>query len=82
MKKLLFALICLIMMACSEGPHRITYKVYWPDAPKTYVKVIDDAPYLGSDRGTNFLKVGSITGPDVIVTSAPIEIIKVEKLEK
>lgn len=82
MKKVKWFLISLLILcSCSEGKHTVTYRVYWPDKVKTYTVTIDDKPYLGSDRGTNFLKVGSITGPDIIRTSAPIEIVNIKKLE-
>ena len=82
MKKILIALLALLMIACSAGKHRVTYTVYYPGNTVTKTVIIDDAPYLGSDRGTNYLKVGRVTGPTVIETSAPIELNDVVKLEE
>lgn len=82
MKKLSgFLISLLILCSCSKGKHIVTYRVYWPNNVRTYTVTINDKPYLGSDRGTNYLKVGNITGPTIIETNAPIEIINIKKLE-
>ena len=57
------------------------YNVYYPNNTKHYTIIIDDTPYLGSDRGTNYLKIGGATGKSIIKKSAPIEIEKTIKIK-
>lgn len=85
MKKfILLALTALIMVGCGhkQQKYKIYYKVYYPNNTQSYCVIIDDEPYLGSDRGTNYLKVGSNTGSSIIKTSAPIELVKAVKLKE
>jgi hypothetical protein len=82
MKKILTVLFAAFIISCSNERHQVTYTVYYPGNTVTKTIIINDTPYLGSDRGTNYLKVGSITGPTVIETSAPIELKEVKKLEQ
>jgi len=83
-KIILLGLTALIVAACGhkQQKYKIYYKVYYPNNTKSYCAIIDDEPYLGSDRGTNYLRVGSITGPSIIKTSAPIELAKTVKLKE
>lgn len=84
MKKIISLIfIALIIAGCSRHEKcKIHYRVYYPNNTQNYCIVIDDEPYLGSDRGTNYLRVGGSTGQLIIETSAPIELVKVVKLEK
>lgn len=85
MKKIiLLALTALMIAACGhkQQKYKIYYKVYYPNNTQRYCVIIDDEPYLGSDRGTNCLRVGSATGPSIIKTSAPIELVKAVKLKE
>lgn len=81
MKKLILGLTILLLLGCGSndgGKYRVIYKVYWPGNPKTYRVIMNDKPYLGSYRGTNYLKEGGIK--NIIRTSAPIEIVMYEKI--
>ena len=83
MKKLiLLALTTFMMAACGhkQEKYKIYYRVYYPNNTQNYCAIIDDEPYLGSDRGTNYLSIGSTTGTSIIKTSAPIELVKVTRL--
>ena len=84
MKKIILLLfIALIIAGCTRHEKcKVHYRVYYPNNTQNYCIVIDDEPYLGSDRGTNYLKVGGITGPSIIETSAPIELVNVVKFKK
>lgn len=85
MKKLILGLTILLLLGCGNcndsGKYRVIYRVYWPGNPKTYRVIMNDKPYLGSDRGTNYLKEGGINSTENIIrTSAPIEIVRYEKI--
>lgn len=84
MKKIIsLAFVALMLVGCSKHEKcKIHYRVYYPNNTQNYHVIIDDEPYLGSSRGTNFLKVGDITGSSIIETSAPIELVSVVKLKK
>ena len=86
MKKIiLMAFIALFMVSCSssndEGKYNVKYKIYYPNNTKEFSIVINAKPYLGSDRGTNYLKEGSVVGTTIAETSAPIEIVECTKIE-
>ena len=84
MKKLILGLTILLLLGCGSSincKYRVIYRVYWPGNPKTYKVIMNDKPYLGSDRGTNYLKDGGINSTENIIrTSAPIEIVMYEKI--
>ena len=77
--KYLILLLFLTLVSCSADEDRIytlTYRVYYNNSViKEYVVKSNKKFYIGSDRGSNYIKEGSIVGPTVITTSAPIEII-------
>lgn len=81
--KILFISLLLFLFSCSDNKkYEVCYKIYYPNNVKTYIVIIDDKPYLGSDRGTNFLKVGSLTSPETLArTSAPIELVYYKEKE-
>ena len=83
MKKigLLVFMVLAMISSCKEKKYKVYYTVYYPNNTKHYTVIIDDTPYLGSNRGTNFLSIGSPSGADVIRTSAPIEIEKTIKIK-
>lgn len=85
MKKisLLIFIVLAVISSCkrTEEKYKVYYNVYYPNNTKHYTIIIDDTPYLGSDRGTNYLKIGSIAGKTIIRTSAPIEIEKAIKIK-
>jgi hypothetical protein len=85
MKKigLLVFIVLAVISSCkrTEEKYKVYYTVYYPNNTKHYIVIIDDTPYLGSNRGTNFLSIGSLTGETVISTSAPIEIEKTIKIK-
>lgn len=85
MKKiaLLIFIALTVISSCqrTEEKYKVYYNVYYPNNPKHYTIIIDDTPHLGSDRGTNYLKVGNVTGKTIIETSAPIEIEKTIKIK-
>jgi hypothetical protein len=85
MKKigLLVFMVLAMISSCTriEKKYKVYYNVYYPNNTKHYTVIIDDTPYLGSNRGTNYLKIGSLTGTTVIETSAPIEIEKTIKIK-
>lgn len=86
MKKIIVLIFMMLVVISScnktEEKYKVYYNVYYPNNTKNYTIIIDDTPYLGSDRGTNYLKVGSITGPTIIRTSAPIELVQTVKLKE
>ena len=56
--------------------HHMTYRVYYNQNTVREYSITNDGPiYVGSDRGSNFIKKYSITGPTIITTSAPIEVV-------
>ena len=56
--------------------HHMTYRVYYNQNTVREYSITNDGPiYVGSDRGTNYIKKYSGTGPTIITTSAPIEIV-------
>ena len=75
---LVFVVISFIIVSCSTN-HReytIVYEVYYNE--NTVVKETKKASepfYVGSDRGSNFIKIGSLTGELIISTSAPIRVL-------
>jgi len=54
--------------------------ILYPNNTQSHCAIIDDEPYLDSDRGTNCLRVGNATGTSIIKTSVPIELVKTVKL--
>jgi hypothetical protein len=85
MKKigLLVFMVLAMISSCkrTEEKYKVYYTVYYPNNTKHYIVIIDDTPYLGSDRGTNFLNIGGLSGANIISTSAPIEIEKTIKIK-
>lgn len=83
MKKLIYVLFIFIIAGCtkSESKYKVYYNVYYPNNTKSYSIITDDIPYLGSDRGTNYMTVGTIGSSTIIKTSAPIEIVRIERLK-
>ena len=69
----------LLLISCSNVSNReytIVYEVYYNN--NTVVKETKKANkpfYVSSNRGSNYIKIGSITGETVINTSAPIRIL-------
>ena len=65
----------------SDDLYRMVYKVYYDKDNVRCDTITNTGPiYVGSDRGTNFIKRNSLTGPTVIKTSAPIEVISYTKM--
>ena len=59
----------------------MVYKVHYNNGNVRIDTIINEGPiYVGSDRGTNFIKRDDIAGSTVIKTSAPIEVISYSKL--
>lgn len=81
MKRFLLTIITLLtLVACETETYEysITYRVHYSETNvETFFDTYEGTHgyYIGSDRGTNFIKRESISGPDVIKTSAPIEIV-------
>ena len=80
-KSFLFIIISILLGCGSDKKYEVCYKVHYPDYTKTYTVIIDDVPYLGSDRGTNFLKESGVTGTTIAQTSAPIEVVYYKRLD-
>lgn len=86
MKKLLLLLTILlifIISSCdcrlndsSNGKYKLKYVVYFPNNSRTYTVYNNCGFYWDSNKGTNYIKCGSITGPTVYSGSAPYEIIE------
>ena len=61
--------------------YRMVYRVHYNNENVRIDTIINEGPiYVGSDRGTNFIKRNDITGSTVIKSSAPIEVISYSKL--
>lgn len=61
--------------------YRMVYKVHYNNENVRIDTIINEGPiYVGSDRGSNFIKRDAINGSTVIKTSAPIEVISYSKL--
>lgn len=61
--------------------YRMVYRVHYNSENVCTDTIINEGPiYVGSDRGTNFIKRDAIDEPTVIKTSAPIEVISYSKL--
>lgn len=77
-KILLIVIISFFIISCSSSnkEYTIVYEVYYNN--NTVVKETkksNEPFYVGFDRGSNFIKIGSITGETIIGTSAPIRVI-------
>lgn len=60
----------------NDGIYHMTYRVYYnQNTIREYSITLDGPIYVGSDRGTNYIKKYSSTGVDIIRTSAPIEVV-------
>lgn len=75
--KFIQLLMVIFLLSCSDSKvYTLHYKVYYSDNNVKEYKISSNKGYYwSSDRGSNYIKEGSLTGPTVIYTSAPIEII-------
>ena len=88
MKKILLLLATIAIVSC-VGCHekgrnfQLTYRVYYPGTVVEKTVYPSEEIYLGSDRGTNYLKYYDENGEyHSEVTSAPIQIVNYYKLKK
>lgn len=76
---IVFAVVLIGMLNAftgNDGIYHMTYRVYYNQCTFREYSITNDGPiYVGSDRGTNFIKKYSITGQTIITTSAPIEVV-------
>lgn len=87
MKKLALAiLLAVITVACSAPKGRnyyVKYRVHYPGGAVDKEAYAADEIYIGSDRGTNFIRYydefGDYSG---YATSAPIQLVEYRKLKK
>ena len=89
MKKLALAiLLAVITVACScSAPkgrnYYVKYRVHYPGGAVDKEAYAADEIYIGSDRGTNFIRYydefGECSG---YATSAPIQLVEYRKLNK
>lgn len=64
-----------------ENIYYMIYRVYYNQDNIREYSVTNDGPiYVGSDRGSNFIKRYSITGPTIIKTTAPIEVVSYTRI--
>jgi len=77
MKKLILMILVLIsIVSCNSNKiYTLKYVVFYPNYNDTITISNDDEYYWNSDRGTNYIKEGSITGPTVYTGSAPYKIL-------
>ena len=76
MKKLITIIASLTILSCETShPTKVTYVVFYPNYNDTIIVTMDDRPYVGSDRGTNYLKSNNMTGSTVYQGSSPLKII-------
>lgn len=84
MKLLITTLLIVFLIGCNSKPkyeYVMIYRVHYSSSYYKDYKVIGDKFYIGSDEGSNYIKHGSITGSTIIDTSAPIEVIKLTKIQ-
>lgn len=79
MKKILVILaIISIFLSCSDNNktvYTLKYVVFYPNHQDTVIVSNTKGYYWNSDRGTNYIKEGSITGDMVYSNSAPYKIL-------
>ncbi len=81
MKKIIFFLILsLSLISCSDSDNKfeytIVYEVYYNNNTVVRKTHTYHRPYyVGSYQGSNFIKLGTNTGTDIIKTTAPIRVI-------
>lgn len=81
MKKLLIILVLFLASCCGDGErYEVTYVVFYPNYNDTLTIETIGYPYVFSNRGSNYLKSGCISGSNYYAGSSPFKILKVEKL--
>lgn len=79
---IILLVMLLILTSCSKTPTTVTYVVFYPNYNDTNTVHMNDAPFLDSDKGSNYLKEGSIMGKTYYIGSASIKIISKENLKE
>lgn len=73
---LILTIFLLSIVSCSDNTYYLKYVVFYPNYNDTVsVSNVGEGYYWNCDRGNNYIKEGSITGPTVYAGSAPYKIL-------
>ena len=80
---ILMVFILISIISCNSNKiYTLEYVVFYPNYNDTITISNDDEYYWSSDRGTTYIKEGSITGSTVYKGSAPYKILSYTSKQK
>lgn len=82
-KIFLIALVLISTMSCtSDKIYTIKYVVFYPNYNDTVTDTNDNTYYWNSSKGTNYIKIGGMTGSTVYSGSAPYKVLSCTSVNK
>ncbi len=81
MKKIALLIFTILLMSCEDRTYKLKYVVFYPNYNDTVTLTSTTEFYWGSQKGTNYIKKGSLTGSDYYSGSAPYKILQYTYVE-